>query len=429
MIVSSKKIFYFAQALRYPSFALLWAGQVVSELGDGAFDVALAWKILLLTGSATAMGLIMTAETLPRVLFFLLGGVAADRFPRRMILLVSDIGRAAVVFLIALLAGLNILQLWHLIVLALFFGVVKGFFRPAFRSISPQLVEKETLQSANSLITLTEQLGLLLGPLIGSLLIVTTGVTGAFTFNALTFVCSAVCFLLLRLNPSIELARKEKALAKRADGTEKKGVSGVFTNIAEGFRYVGSIRWLWVSILVASVGNICFLGPLVVVLPKLVTTVYKSNVVLLGAVNTAGGLGTIVGLLLTGQFMQRGRRGLFAYLAMLLSSLALISFGLPLPAPFGQYGLILADALVGLGVGAFGVVWMTVIQEMVPGDKLGRVVSIDMVGSYCLMPIGYALAGVLADSIGPAWIYIAAGLINCLLAALALLVRDIRKME
>ncbi len=429
MIIPSKRFSHFAQALRYPSFALLWIGQVVSELGDGAFDVALAWKILLLTGSATAMGLIMTAETLPRVLFFLLGGVAADRFPRRMILLLSDIGRAVVVFVIALFAGLNILQLWHLIILALFFGVVKGFFRPAFRSMSPQLVGKETLQSANSLITLTEQLGLLLGPLIGSFLIVTAGVTGAFAFNALTFVCSAVCFLMIRLNPSIELGRKEKALAKQTDGAEKKGMSGVITNIAEGFKYVGSIRWLWVSILVASIGNLCFMGPLVVVLPKLVTTVYKSNVVLLGAVNTAGGLGTIVGLLLTGQFMQRRRRGLFAYLAMLLSSVALIGFGLPLPSPLGQYGLIFADALVGLGMGAFGVVWMTVIQEMVPSDKLGRVVSIDMVGSYCLMPIGYAFAGILADSIGPAWIYIAAGVINCILAVLALLVRDIRKME
>lgn len=424
MIEVSQHFLRFLQSFRSRSFALLWIGQTVSELGDGAFDLALAWEVLQLTGSAAMMGLIMTAETLPRVVFFLLGGVAADRFPRRLILLYSDIGRALVVFLVVAAGALHLLGLWHLILLAFFFGIVKGFFRPAYQSISPQLVGKQMLQSANSLLAMSEQIGLLLGPTIGSAFIATVGVFGAFAFNAVTFVFSALCFFSL----CFVLSPGQEGPPGHTRAGAARSTSRVMAHIAEGFRYVSSSRWLWVSILVASLGNIGFFGPLVVVLPKLIHTTYRADVWLFGAITTAGGLGTIVSALLAGNVVRR-RRGLVAYLAMLLSSVALILFGVPLPQQLGRFVLILADGLVGFGVGTFGVIWMTVLQELVPGEKLGRVVSIDMLGSYCLMPVGYALAGIFADALGPAWIYVAAGALNTTLALLALCVPEIRNMD
>jgi DHA3 family tetracycline resistance protein-like MFS transporter len=131
-----------AQALRSRPFALLWVGQSISALGDGAFATALAWQVLLLKGSGTAMGGVTVAWALPRLFFFLIGGVTADRFPRRLVLLWSDATRAIVVLLIAVLGWAHVLQLWHLITLALLFGVVDGFFVPAYQAITPQLVEK-----------------------------------------------------------------------------------------------------------------------------------------------------------------------------------------------------------------------------------------------------------------------------------------------
>ena len=106
------------------------------SLGDGAYFTALAWLILLLTGSATAMGIVVAAGAIPRVMFLLIGGVAADRLPRRVVLLCSDVGRAIVVLAITVLAWTHLLQLWHLIVLSLFFGFVDGFFIPAYQSNS-----------------------------------------------------------------------------------------------------------------------------------------------------------------------------------------------------------------------------------------------------------------------------------------------------
>ena len=149
---------HFARALHSRSFALLWTGQTISALGDGAFVTALSWQALQLTGSAMAMGLVVLAQTFPMVLLLLFGGVVADRFPRQQVMLWSDASRAVAVLLIAVLGMTHLLQLWHLVLLALFFGIVRGFFSPAYQSIIPQVVDKGDLSSANSLTELSYQL-------------------------------------------------------------------------------------------------------------------------------------------------------------------------------------------------------------------------------------------------------------------------------
>ncbi len=158
---------HFARALHSRPFALLWTGQTISALGDGAFVTALSWAALQLTGSAMAMGIVVLAQTLPMILLLLLGGVIADRFPRQQVMLWSDASRAVAVLLIAALGVAHLLQLWHLVLLALFFGTVRGFFSPAYQSIIPQLVEKGDLSSANSLTELSYQLYCSLGPMLG----------------------------------------------------------------------------------------------------------------------------------------------------------------------------------------------------------------------------------------------------------------------
>src|SRR6266516_4980417 len=158
----------YAQALRSQPFALLWAGQSISALGDGTFYIALTWQVLLLTGSGIAMASVIIAGTIPRLLFFLIGGVAADRFPRRLILLWSDTIRAVIVLLIALLGWTHLLQTWHLVALALFFGIVDGFFGPAYQAIIPQLVEKTALPSANALTGISQKAGFIFGSVLAA---------------------------------------------------------------------------------------------------------------------------------------------------------------------------------------------------------------------------------------------------------------------
>src|SRR2546426_10810746 len=123
----------FARAFRSRPFALLWVGQTVSVLGDAVFNITITWEALLLTGSATAMSLILIAQWAPRLLFLLLGGVIADRVSRRFLMLCADAGRGCIVMLVAWLSWANLLQFLHLAALAPLFVTVWSFFDPAYQ--------------------------------------------------------------------------------------------------------------------------------------------------------------------------------------------------------------------------------------------------------------------------------------------------------
>jgi MFS family permease len=433
----------FMRALRHRQFALLWFGQTISALGDGAYYTALAWLILLLTGSATAMGVVVIANSIPRLAFLLIGGVAADRLSRRMVMLWSDSGRAVSVLLITMLAWTHLLQLWHLVVLGLFFGLVDGFFIPAYQSIPPQLVPGEDLASANALNGLSQNVTQLIGPVLGATLVALVGPASAFGFDGLTFVISALCLFLLRLPISLApVAPADTAVSDMAEtGTEvasepakaggivQRGVRSVLADMREGLRYTMSSTWIWVTIVIASAGNIFISAPLVVALPKLVHDAYGSGVWLLGTLEAAGGAGSIAGILIVGQMKKMRQRGIKAYTALIGTGVALVMMGIPLPLAGEPFVASAANALLGFGIGFFNVIWYTVLQELIPGDKLGRVSSIDMLGSLCLTPIGYALGGVVTDRIGPRLVFIGCGIISALMPVAGLSVRGIRALD
>jgi DHA3 family tetracycline resistance protein-like MFS transporter len=240
--------FRFARALRSRPFALLWLGQTISTLGDGAYLTALAWQVLILTGSGAAMGIVLIATSVPRVVFLLLGGVIADRLPRRLVMLWADVGRATAVGAIAVLSYTNTLQFWHLIALGLLFGFSQAFFLPAYQSIAPQLVEVEALPSANALNGLTREIGMLAGPALGALLVARFSTASAFAFDALSFLVSALCLLAIRVPLKPLLAQE----GLEAEPAKRRGARGVFADIREGIGYVAASSWLWVTIAIAT---------------------------------------------------------------------------------------------------------------------------------------------------------------------------------
>ncbi|HYK83942.1 MAG TPA: MFS transporter [Ktedonobacteraceae bacterium] len=451
MAVFIAKRVRFVRALQYRSFALLWLGQTISSLGDGAYYTALAWLILILTGSATAMGIVVTASAIPRVVFLLFGGVVADRLPRRLVMLWSDSGRAVLVLLITVLAWMHQLQIWHLVVLSLLFGFVDGFFIPSYQSIPPQLVPKEDLPSANALNELSQHFSQLLGPLLGAACVALVGPASAFGFDGLTFLASALCLVAIRLPvstlPGGSVEASEVMASPRTAGntagelqevvegavplkpTPRPGVRGVLEDMREGLTYVMSSTWVWVTIVVASLGNIFLVAPLVVAMPKLVHDSYGAGVWLLGTMATASAIGSISAVLIVGQLKQIRWRGIKAYTAMIGAGFALIAMGWPLPQVTEPFVALPANVVLGFGIGFFNVIWFIVLQQMIPSDKLGRVSSIDMMGSLCLTPIGMALGGVVTDRIGPRLVFIGCGVICVACQALALLVRGIRELD
>jgi MFS family permease len=414
---------HFAQALRSRSFALLWTGQTISALGDGAFVTDLSWQALQLTGSAMAMGLVVLAQTFPMILLLLFGGVVADRLPRQQVMLWSDASRAGAVLLIAILGMMHLLQLWHLVLLALFFGTVRGFFSPAYQSIIPQLVDKGDLPSANSLTELSYQLYCSVGPMLGASCVAFAGPAAAFALDGFTFLVSALCLAMLRLPVRLSPTTTTSAHLPR------RGIRSAMTEMREGLRYVAGSTFLWVTIALSALLTVGGAGSLVVALPKLVHDVYGQGVWLLGAVHATGGIGSLVAILLAGHLNRLRRRGITMYLMMIGISIAFILFGLPFPHGVEPVVACLAMVLVNFGLAVYQILWLTVMQEIVPDDKLGRVSSIDQLGGYGLWPVGFALAGVIADYISPSWVFIGAGIVNVGLYSIGLSVRAVRQLR
>jgi MFS family permease len=414
---------HFARALHSRSFALLWTGQTISALGDGAFVTALSWQALQLTGSAMAMGLVVLAQTFPMVLLLLFGGVVADRFPRQQVMLWSDASRAVAVLLIAMLGMMHVLQLWHLVLLALFFGIVRGFFSPAYQSIIPQLVNKVDLSSANSLTELSYQLYCSVGPMLGASFVAFAGSAAAFAFDGFTFILSALCLTILRLPVRLSPATATSAYSPR------RGIRSAMSEMRDGLRYVTGSTFLWVTIALSALLTVGGAGSLVVAMPKLVHDVYGQGVWLLGAIHAAGGIGSLFAILLAGYLNRLRRRGITMYLMMIGISMAFILFGLPLPHGVEPVIACLAMVVVNFGLAVYQILWLTVMQEIVPEDKLGRVSSIDQLGGYGLWPVGFALAGVIADYISPSWVFIGAGIVNVGLYSIGLSVRAVRELQ
>jgi MFS family permease len=403
------------KSLTHRPFALLWSGQQLSALGDSVYRVALAWWILEKTGSATAMSTIFIFASVPMLVFLLIGGVAVDRHSRARVMLLSDTLRGLLVGIIALLAFAHRLELWHIYIVSLMFGIVGAFFGPAYRAIVPEIVPRELLPSANGLTTLSLQLAEIVGPALGALVVSTSGSPTAFTLDCFSFVISALC-----LAPLVRLA-----LAGRGPRQRK----GVLHDFREGVDVVRKSSWLSITIVIASLGNITLSAPFAIALPFLVKGHLHGGIGSLGLIYSMLSAGSIAGTILGTIWLERTTglraRGLFAYGLWIAGGLLIAVFGLPVTI----YGVALAALLVGAAFAVPNLIFINTLQELIPGKVLGRVTSIATLGSFALVPVGSGLVGWATDHVGAPTIFILSGILTALLAALALLHPAIRNLE
>jgi MFS family permease len=211
--------------------------------------------------------------------------------------------------------------------------------------------------------------------------------------------------------------------------TKQRGIRGVLSDVGEGMVYVRNSRWLWVTLINAAIGNIGIMASLVTSMPKLVYNVYAQGAWLLGLIGTTEAVGSLLAVLLIGQATRMKKRGLLAYLSMTFSSAGLLMFGLPFPRSAAPIIAPVASVLVGFGITFFNTIYFTILQERIPSEKLGRVISLDTLGSFAMIPVGEAVGGILADHIGPALVFIIFGAFNVVNSLIPLLVREVRETE
>ena len=391
-------------ALRERPFRLLFIGQGVSLLGDGMVGVALAFAVLDLTGSASDLGIVLAARTIPLVAFLLVGGVWADRLPRRALMVTTDVIRLAAHGLMAALLIAGEPSVWSIAALAAIAGAASAFFNPAITGIMPAVVSTERLQQANALRGLTEAGGRIAGPALAGVLVVGIGPGWALAVDAATFGVSAA-FLAAIPMPAHVPAESHSFIADLRDGWND-------------FR---SRTWLWTTVASTTFGNMMFAAYFV--LGPLVADRDLGGAGAWAVIASAFGIGLLVGGIVLLQ-LDPQRPALVATFAVALYTLPLAFLAIPAPTAVTAVGALLA----GAGLAVANNLWETTQQRHVPEELLSRVSSYDWFGSLAAVPIGMLLWGPIADQIGVSEALAIAFVLQLASILLLLAVRDIREL-
>ncbi|MEV6523787.1 MFS transporter [Longispora sp. NPDC051575] len=358
-------------------FALLFAGQAWSSLGDRVTFVALPFAVLSIGGSAADVGWVIAAATVPFLLFTLVGGVWADRLPRHRVMLVSDIVRCGTQVVAAVLLFTGDARVWHLVALMGIFGTADAFFSPAMSGLVPLTVSPERLQEANALRGFVMSAGLVAGPAVAGGLVVVFGPGGALAVDALTFAVSAV--YLARLRP-------------RAGTVEEAG--DFLAELRDGFRAVRTRSWVWSTLTAAAVYHLVVL-PSVFVLGPVLAERELGGAKGWAVVVAAFGVGSIVGDVIAMRW-RPARPLLVAAAALTVASCQALIIG-----GAGSLAVIaVLEGVTGVAVALFFTLWETALQTHIPEGSLSRVTSFDLLVTVGSMPVGMALAGPAADAFG-----------------------------
>jgi MFS family permease len=398
--------------LRERDFALFWTGWTVSLIGDGFFLVAIAWQAFDLWNTPTALALVGVAETIPLVAFVLVGGVFSDRFERRRVLIASSALRGACVAVLGVLAIGGWIELWHLFAISAFYGAGQAFQGPAAGAIVPDLVPRHLLVQANSLSQFVRQLAFaFVGPAVGGLVVHQLGVGPAFLVDAASYGVAIVMLALLRPRPAAINADREPSSMRR--------------DIAEGLRFVRAHVWLWGTLGWALVAVFLVYGPFQVLLPYLVRNELGGSAGDLGLVFAAGGLGALLVSLGIGQIGLPKRHITFMYALWMIACLQIAAYALA-----GVPWHAMAISFAGEACWAAGLlVWITLMQRVVPAELLGRVKSVDWLLSIGLVPLSFAITGPLAGWLGVENVLLGAGIGASLLTALFFFLPGMRDTE
>jgi predicted MFS family arabinose efflux permease len=393
------------EVLRRRDFRLLLSGQAVSVFGDRMVTVALAFAVLEVGGSASAVGLVLAAGMLPLVASVLVGGVVADRVSRRSVMVVADLVRIASQGAMAALLIAGSAELWMLAALAGVTGAATGFFNPASTGLLPEVVEPEDLQPANALRATVVSASEIAGPLVAGVLVAAAGSGWAIGADALTFAVSAAC--LARLRVPARAARQAASFVG---------------DLRDGWAAVRSRRWVWSFLAYFGFANTLWaayqaLGPVVAAREL-------GGAGAWGAVLAANGVGALVGSVLATR-VRPGRPLVLVALTEGLFALPLAFLAADAPVLLLGCGALLSGAGAMLGMS----VWESTLQRHIPGETLSRVSSYDWFTSFAFYPLGLAVWGPIAAGLGIGLtLWVAFGLFAAAVVAL-LAVPDIRRMS
>ena len=361
------------------NFILFWQGQLVSILGDVVYAIALGFWILATTGSTALMGGLMAASTLPRILVSPVAGVLVDRFDRRRLMIWMDTIRGAAVVAVGIAGFAGSLRVWMVFAAGIVLGICGSFFSPAVSSVIPDITSREKIVQANSVFSMLQPGGNIVGNSAGGFLFNVLGAPVLFLFNGLSYLFSAGSLLFARV-PRIVHARAKMHF---------------ITDLKNGLSFVWRIRGLRLLILTAAVLNFFANMAIMLFLPF-----YQRNPAM-GPAKYGIAMAVFTGGMFLGMALTAGVKIPPAKRASLFIILAVVSMVALMIFPFvGMFGIALALlCIAGFTNAIINVFIMAVMQLAVPQDMRGKVFALVGMVTQGLTPIAFAVAGVLAEFI------------------------------
>ena len=362
-------------AFRHRNYRLWFFGQLISMVGTWMQSTAQGFLIYSLTGSAAYLGYVGFISGVPSWFLMIYGGLIADRVPRRTLMIITQSTMMMLAFVLAALVFTNVVQPWHILVLAFLLGVANAFDTPARQSLVVELVAREDLSNAIAFNSTIFNTGLIIGPAIGAAIYALTGPGWCFTINGISFIAVIVALILMRIQVAPVPIYRGSALSL----------------IAESFRYVRGNRLVFTLTGSVFIANIIGFGP-IALLPAWAVEVLKGDVTTNGLLMSARGIGAVIGGLIIAAIVSRGGRGKWWGVSSLVLPVAMLAFAL-------TRDLVVSLLLMGL-IGFTMVTMMNnsnaMVQSIVPDDLRGRVM-----GLYSLMfmgggPLGALVAGTMA---------------------------------
>jgi MFS family permease len=394
------------QPLRNRNFAWYFGSRIVDTLGSMMSSVALAFAVLEITDSATALGQVLAAHTIPMVVFLLYGGVIADRFPRALVMQVSNLSAAASQGVLAFLIITGQAELWMVITLAAVNGLTDGLGFPAMAGMVPQLVPRDQLQSANALLSMSRGGLTIVGPTLSALLVVTVGAGWGLAVNALTWAVSALLLMAVTIPP-------------KPPRTEQ---TSTFQELRQGWTLFWGTTWLWVVVVAFAFLNAIHAGAWFTLGP----VVAKDTIGIQewGFVLSAESFGLLAMTIVLLRFRLR-RPLLVGMLGCSLLSLPLLILGI---SPH-VVALVAAAFVAGAGIEVFSMGWNLAMQENIDDHMLSRAYSYDALGSFVAMPVGQLVYGPLGEAFGYRDVLLWSGVAYAVIALLALTSRSVRSLD
>ncbi|EEK70972.1 MULTISPECIES: MFS transporter [Bacillus] len=365
--------------LKNTNFLFLWAATLFSSFALAFFTFSQTWYIAKTLNLEASLGIVFVALSVPRLIFMIIGGALADKFPKKNIMFYSNIIRAILVATILTWFIVGDVTLYTFALFALFFGLADAFFWSADGSILPELVEKSRLTQANSLTQMTNQASVILGPVLGGILIKFTNYETIFSITILLLIIAAI------------LVQKIQFTVPEKNETDK----GMFTSIKEGISYVKESPFLSTFLICSAFLNLFLIGPMQVGFPLFVKNVLHGDSLQFSYLEASVGGGMAIGAVIVGLKNINRRRGLFCIIMMLLSGV----FFLAINFSTVLWQALLAGMFYGITIAMAIVPLMAMIQSTVKEEMMGRVMSLLMLSSMGFIPLSYAFTS-LALGIG-----------------------------